>query len=233
MCNNSNLYLALKEVIVDPASQDMSEVIELDHQFSRRYIRTISRIMGKAESMSHRSVKMNFKIAVSLVAAVIAISAVGVSGDNGQRNWNIAKTERIDYRQGAVDINFFNGDPTLENHMEAAVPTNMYFPTYIPDGFELNEERSDFDDGYYCFVDGDRYITYSESNVLGVHSIDTDRHVRENITVHGFEADLFYAAKEESTMILWREGSKVFDVSGHGISKEEVIKIAESVQRRK
>ena len=164
---------------------------------------------------------------------MIAISAVGVSGNNGQRNWNIAKTERIDYRQGAVDINFFNGDPTLENHMEAAVPTNMYFPTYIPDGFELNEERSDFDDGYYCFVDGDRYITYSESNVLGVHSIDTDRHVRENITVHGFEADLFYAAKEESTMILWREGPKVFDVSGHGISKEEVIKIAESVQRRK
>ena len=47
MCNNSNLYLALKEVIVDPASQDMSEVIELDHQFSRRYRRTILKATGR------------------------------------------------------------------------------------------------------------------------------------------------------------------------------------------
>lgn len=62
MCNNSNLYLALKEVIVDPASRDMSEVVEFDYQFSRRYRRIISRIMGKAESMTHRSVKMNLKL---------------------------------------------------------------------------------------------------------------------------------------------------------------------------
>lgn len=229
MCNNSNLYLALKEVIVDPASQDMSEVIELDHQFSRRYRRTIYRIMGKAESMAHRSIKVNFKIAVSLVAAVIAISAVGVSGDNGQRNWTLVKTETIDYRQGAVQFDFIEGEVFDD---EAIVLPNMYFPTYIPDGFELNEERSDFNDGYYCFVDGDSYITYSESDVTSSPSIDTDRHVREKITIHGYEADVFYDADEPSTIILWQEGTKVFSVNGLLIDKSEVIKIAESVQRR-
>lgn len=233
MCNNSNLYLALKEVIVDPASRDMSEVVEFDYQFSRRYRRIISRIMGKAESMTHRSVKMNFKIAVSLVAAVIAISAVSVSGDNEQRNWTIVKTETVDSRQGAVDINFFNGDPTLDNLEEAAVPPNMYFPTYIPDGFELDEDVSVEEDDFFYFVDGEKTLIYIESGVTGTHSIDTDRHVREKITIHGFEADLFYAAEEESTMILWREGSKVFDVTGQEMDKNEVIKVAESVQRRK
>ena len=107
MCNNSNLYLALKEVIVDPASQDMSEVIELDHQFSRRYRRTIYRIMGKTESMAHRSIKVNFKIAVSLVAAVITVGALSVSGGNEYQNLNIEKTETIDYRHGAVKIRYF------------------------------------------------------------------------------------------------------------------------------
>lgn len=232
MCNNSNLYLALKEVIVDPASQDMSEVIELDHQFSRRYRRTISRIMGKAESMSHRSVKMNFKIAVSLVAAVIAISAVGVSGDNQQRNWNIAKTERIDYRHGAVDIKFFNGETTLENLKEVAVPPNMYFPKYIPDGLELDEDVTVEESDYFYFVDGEKTLTYCESGVTGNYSIDTETLVREKITVHGYEADLFYDADEPFTLILWCEGSKVFDVTGRGLSKEEVIKVARSVKRR-
>ena len=233
MCNNSNLYLALKEVIVDPASRDMSEVVEFDYQFSRRYRRIISRIMGKAESMTHRSVKMNFKIAVSLVAAVIAISAVGVSGDNEQRNWTIVKTETVDSRQGAVKISFFNGEQNFENHMEAAVPPNMYFPTYIPDGFELDEDVSVEESDFFYFVDGEKTLTYRESDVLGVHSIDTDTLVREKITIHGCEADLFYDTDGPLTLILWQEGPKVFDVNGCGMSKEEVIKIAESVQRRK
>lgn len=227
MCNNSNLYLALKEVIVDPASQDMSEVIELDHQFSRRYRRTISRIMGKAESMSHRSVKMNFKIAVSLVAAVIAISAVGVSGDNQQRNLNIEKTEIIDYRHGAVKIRYF-----IRGGTKVIVTPNMYFPKYIPDGLELDEDVTVEESDYFYFVDGDRTLIYTENSVPVSPSIDTETLVREKITVHGYEADLFYDADEPFTLILWCEGSKVFDVSGRGLSKEEVIKVARSVKRR-
>lgn len=228
MCNSSNLYLALKEVIVDPASQDMSEVIELDHQFSRRYRRTISRIMGKAESMAHRSVKMNFKIAVSLVAAVITVGALSVSGGNEYQNLNIEKTERIDYRHGAVEIRYF-----IRGGTQIIVPPNLYFPTYIPDGLELDEDVSVEESDYFYFTDGYRNLIYTEDSVPVSPSIDTDRHVREKITIHGCEADLFYAADEESTIIIWREGPKVFEISGQQMDKNEVIKVAISVQRRK
>lgn len=228
MCNNSNLYLALKEVIVDPASQDMSEVIELDHQFSRRYRRTIYRIMGKTESMAHRSIKVNFKIAVSLVAAVITVGALSVSGGNEYQNLNIEKTETIDYRHGAVKIRYF-----IKGGTQIIVPPNLYFPTYIPDGLELDEDVSVEESDYFYFVDGDRDLIYMERSVPVSPSIDTETLVREKITIHGSEADLFYDTEGPSTLILWREGPKVFEVSGCGLSKEEVIKVAISVQRRK
>lgn len=230
MCNNSNLYLALKEVIVDPASRDMSEVVEFDYQFSRRYRRIISRIMGKAESMTHRSVKMNFKIAVSLVAAVIAISAVGVSGDNEQRNWTIAKTETVDSREGAVQFDFTKGEVFGD---EVPADDDLYLPEYIPDGFEINEECMYEDSGRYYYSNGDKTIIFKDLGLTASPSIDTDTHVREKITIHGYEADLFYDANDESTIILWREGYKVFEVIGQKIDKSEVINIAESVQRRK
>ena len=61
----------------------------------------------------------------------------------------------------------------------------MYFPTYIPDGLELDEDVSVEESDYFYFVDGDRDLIYMERSVPVSPSIDTETLVREKITIHG------------------------------------------------
>ncbi|MDE6150327.1 MAG: DUF4367 domain-containing protein [Ruminococcus sp.] len=231
MDKNSSLYYALKEVIVDPASQYMSEVKDLNHHFSYQYRRNISNLTRNAEPVAHRSIKFNFKLAASLIAAVITVSALGVTAEKEvDRNWRIETTETIDHHQGAIDFNFIQGD---FNGYEAMVDSNMYFPAYIPSGFEFDKENSEPEDGYYSYVDEDgNYIVYSESGITASPSIDNEHLVREKVTIHGYEADLFYDYDYGSGVLLWREEYKVFTVAGI-VDKSELIKVAESVRRRK
>lgn len=232
MNSNSNLYYALKEVIIDPASKYMSEIPDINHRFSRKYKRNMALLLGKVEAVN-RSLKINFKIAVCIAAAAIGFGASTVVGGDIKKDWTIKKTEIIDNRQGAVDFNFIEGDYNGYEEMASPNEFNMYFPTYIPSGFEFDEENSVPEIGWYDFVneDGD-YLSYCEDDLTASPSIDIERHVREKVNIHGYEADLFYNYDDGSGIILWREECKVFSISAV-VDRSELIKIAESVKRRK
>lgn len=235
MNSNSNLYYALKEVIIDPASKYMSEIPDINHRFSRKYKRNIALLLGKVEAVN-RSLKINFKIAVCIAAAAIGFGASTVIGGDIKKDWTIKTKETIDNRQGAVDFNFIEGDYNGYEEMEDPNEPNMYFPTYIPYGFKLNDEISDPDNDYFYFENGDKTIIYREYPVTATISIDNERFKREKININGYEADLFHYNYDdigESTIILWCEDYKIIKVSGKLIDKSEVIKVAESVKRQK
>lgn len=232
MNSNSNLYYALKEVIIDPASKYMSEIPDINHRFSRKYKRNMALLLGKVEAVN-RSLKINFKIAVCIAAAAIGFGASTVVGGDIKKDWTIKTKETIDNRQGAVDFHFIEGDYNGYEEMEDPNEANMFFPTYIPSGFELDEENTIPEIGSYDFINEDgKYVSYSEDGLTASPSIDIEHQVREKITIHGYEADLFYDYDDGSGVLLWREEYKVFTVAGI-VDKSELIKIAESVKRRK
>lgn len=230
MNSNSNLYYALKEVIIDPASKYMSEIPDINHRFSRKYKRNIALLLGKVEAVN-RSVKINFKIAVCIAAAVIGFGASTVVGGDIKRDWTIEKTEIIDNRQGAVDLHFIEGD--FDGHQAIKEP-NMCFPTYIPEGFELNEEISVPEDDYFYFENEDKSksIVYSENPLSTTISIDNEHTIRKKTTINGCEAELFVFTDYECATIVWHEDLTIYKISAD-LEEGEVIKIAESVQRRK
>lgn len=230
MNSNSNLYYALKEVIIDPASKYMSEIPDINHRFSRKYKRNIALLLGRVEAVN-RSIKINFKIAVCIAAAVIGFGASTVVGGDIKRDWTIEKTEIIDNRQGAVDLHFIEGD--FDGHQAIREP-NMCFPTYIPEGFELNEEISVPEDDYFYFENEDKSksIVYSENPLSTTISIDNEHTIRKKTTINGCEAELFVFTDYECATIVWHEDLTIYKISAD-LEEGEVIKIAESVQRRK
>ncbi len=228
MNSNSNLYYALKEVIIDPASKYMSEIPDINHRFSRKYKRNIALLLGRVEAVN-RSIKINFKIAVCIAAAVIGFGASTVVGGDIKRDWTIEKTEIIDNRQGAVDLHFIEGD--FDGHQAIREP-NMCFPTYITEGFELNEEMSVPEDDYFYFENGDKRIIYSENPLSTTISIDNEHTIRKKTTINGCEAELFVFTDYECATVVWQEELTIYEVYGD-LEESEVIKIAESVQRRK
>lgn len=228
MNSNSNLYYALKEVIIDPASKYMSEIPDINHRFSRKYKRNMALLLGKVEAVN-RSLKINFKIAVCIAAAAIGFGASTVVGGDIKRDWTIKTKETIDNRQGAVDLHFIEGD--FDGHQAINEP-NMCFPTYIPEGFELNEEISVPEDDYFYFENGDKRIIYSESPLSTTVSIDNEHTIRKKTTINGCEAELFVFTDYEAAIVVWHEELTIYEVYGD-LEESEVIKIAESVQRRK
>lgn len=107
---------------------------------------------------------------------------------------------------------------------------------YVPEGYELTESykygreyatmcNQVYEDSFGNKLEFlQRIIGKDEESIL-----NTEYSVVEEISVNGLKATYVYNTKLEFNMIVWCDDSYLFKVSSDGISKEELIKIAENI----
>ena len=103
-------------------------------------------------------------------------------------------------------------------------------PTYIPKGFLLIHESSDNISGMYTYRNYDGYIIDYEQHWIndGLQMmIDTEGVETENIKIGTIDG--IYFENKGYRNIIWRNDKYLFHLSSK-ISKEELLKIAESIK---
>lgn len=106
----------------------------------------------------------------------------------------------------------------------------VYEPTYIPKGFELEEEGL-VGEIYYSqeYTKEKNYLGFEQNIVNAGISIDAEGMKREDVVIHGCHGQLNW--KKGKTILLWTTKEYVFTISSN-LGKKEVLKIAESVKKK-
>jgi len=107
---------------------------------------------------------------------------------------------------------------------------NYYQPTYTPEGYLFENAEDGGLIKILNYTDGENQITFTQAKNGTDFQLDTEDAATEKININGNEG--FLTIKEDRSMIFWHNEEKSFTITGN-IKKEEIIKIAESVEKNK
>lgn len=107
--------------------------------------------------------------------------------------------------------------------------TNYYFPTWLPEGYDLEQHNGV--EGYRTirFSNGTTAISmYEIKGETGFDSvIDTEDAISDYLLINNYDA--IYVFKNETSTIAWLEGDTLIKLIGP-IKKAEIMKIAKNIK---
>lgn len=115
--------------------------------------------------------------------------------------------------------------------------TEEYNVTYLPEGFSALTSSCSTLSRYIEYADGnDNSITLEQDIDTTTYSIDTENAKVEYLDINGKKA--MYVEKEyeeigNTNKLLWKEDDYFIGLDGIGVTKEELVKVAESVKKTK
>lgn len=109
----------------------------------------------------------------------------------------------------------------------------MYYPTYIPDGFEvINVENLSEQIFLISFENkNNEYLTFEEMTEDAESNIDTENAQVYYTKIHGNTA--LVSVKADLTIVSWNEQNRMFSVIIDGEAEKDALKVAKSVTRIK
>lgn len=109
----------------------------------------------------------------------------------------------------------------------------MYYPTYIPDGFEvINVENLSEQIFLISFENkNNEYLTFEEMTEDAESNIDTENAQVYYTEIHGNTA--LVSAKADLTIVSWNEQNRILSVVFDGEVEEDALKVAKSVTQIK
>lgn len=109
----------------------------------------------------------------------------------------------------------------------------MYYPTYIPDGFEvINVENLSEQIFLISFENkNNEYLTFEEMTEDAESNIDTENAQVYYTEIHGNTA--LVSVKADLTIVSWNEQNRMFSVIIDGEAEKDALKVAKSVTRIK
>ena len=109
----------------------------------------------------------------------------------------------------------------------------MYYPTYIPDGFEvINVENLSEQIFLISFENkNNEYLTFEEMTEDAESNIDTEKARVYYTEIHGNTA--LVSEKADLTIVSWNEQNRILSVVFDGEVEEDALKVAKSVTRIK
>ena len=109
----------------------------------------------------------------------------------------------------------------------------MYYPTYIPDGFEvINVENLSEQIFLISFENkNNEYLTFEEMTEDAESNIDTENARVYYTEIHGNTA--LVSVKADVTIVSWNEQNRILSVVFDGEVEEDALKVAKSVTRIK
>lgn len=108
-----------------------------------------------------------------------------------------------------------------------------WYPTFLPEGWSLEEAGGRSDWLKYCFAGSEGRVTfrcaYPNGGSIGFALEDETVQNKQQITIQGYPADLYI--EDEQTYLVWQgQDGILFTFSGNGICAEDLVRIAESVE---
>lgn len=210
------------------------------HRFSIRHKRKMKKIFalfqknagGITRPVRPPAARLALRYFVIVLLALLTLAACALVIERFTEEIFVDHSEIRVHEQGLTDA-----PETLEE---------IYRPTYIPTGFALESEElfpNAYDEKNDIFVNLIHKIWYIEEETgeyLSFYQFtkdeyagrySTDRFPLEEITVNGFSGlYMDYSSGEHiGGLIVWDNNDYIFEIDGN-ISKEEVLKIAESIQ---
>lgn len=109
----------------------------------------------------------------------------------------------------------------------------MYYPSYIPDGFEVESIDNSFGREFSVFMrnknNSDIRFIFEEMYEKAGMNIDTENARVYHTKIHGNDA--IVSLKEKFSLIIWSENNRILSVMIDGKNEEELLKVAKSVKQ--
>ena len=109
----------------------------------------------------------------------------------------------------------------------------MYYPTYIPDGFEVISVENLSEQIFLISFENknNEYLTFEEMTEDAESNIDTENAQVYYTEIHGNTA--LVSVKADLTIVSWNEQNRILSVVFDGEVEEDALKVAKSVTRIK
>lgn len=106
-----------------------------------------------------------------------------------------------------------------------------YYPSYIPDGFEMTDIYNGLDVMFYVeYRNADNIrLDFDDDPPFAESNIDTENARVYYTDIHGEQA--LVAVKSTHVIIVWSEYNRIFTVSIDGDDEETALRVARSVRR--
>lgn len=179
--------------------------------------------------MALRKIAVNTFKAAACIALIVTIAApIAIANVESLRSSVLRLLITQDEEQGAANFDMVSfPDTNAFSHL----PEDWigdYFPTLIPDGFEVYE-RSEFS-ASITFINAEgKTLNFEEQMPSTSSSRDNENADTWYTEVNGWNA--YVISKNECITIVWAIEDRFFEIAVEPSTYEETLRIAESVQR--
>ncbi|MGX8701292.1 DUF4367 domain-containing protein [Caproiciproducens sp.] len=244
--NESELNIRLFDTLLKAAAEEdfqrELDALPSERELNKEYAlpeRLTKRIRDLIRENDRRSRRKKFlrlaKRAAVIVAVVIPVSLGSLLSVEASRNAIFNSV--LEWKAEHVDIYFeetTSGAPAEES--PTGEQPEVWEPQYLPEGFFMAEEKNVGPVHITTYEDGKgASVTFTQTPLdkAGKMSIDSEHTTYHEITVKGEKAVLFEAKRaEDRSFVLW-QSKKTSLVLSSAISKDELIRIAESTEQQK
>lgn len=173
-------------------------------------------------------------VAVAVVMIVFNISVVLVPAMRSATLGFLVKESKVATQIQSNDVNKENSSRVSEGRFDIEW-TEEYNVTYLPEGFSTLTSSCSTLSRCIEYADvNDNSITFEQDIDSTTYSIDTENAKVEYLDINGKRA--MYVEKEyeeigNTNKLLWKENDYFIEVEGIGVTKEELVKVAESVKK--
>ena len=111
----------------------------------------------------------------------------------------------------------------------------MYYPSYIPAGFEVESIDNLFGRELSVYMhdkkNPDARLIFEEMSETNEMNMDTENARVYHTEIHG--SDAIVSVKEKTSAVIWSKNNRILSVMMDGDNEEQVLKVAESVKQIK
>jgi len=174
-----------------------------------------------------RTKRMSTRVAIIFISIIVVGASLTLGVESFRvRLFNFIVTEKEHY----TDLSVLEEDSTSITNNLPDDWTNYYFPTYMTDGYSLDNysKNSSHKNLYFSNGNGTIFLLDQLTETSFVAQIDTEDAELLKIIVNGNEG--VYTIKNGKTTISWVTDGSLFILSGPE-SLEEMTKIANSIKK--
>lgn len=200
----------------DMGAEILAENVD-DIEFPERHVKNMEKLFARER---RKIMLREFAVKLSRAAAVLVVLAV-ISGAAiyNVDAWRIKVMNLFsDRHETNTDITFIDGNTS---YVIGDVTLK-----YIPDGFEVTENRQSKASSRIQFKNKDKYFIVEVNKAINKSSIDSENASFEKITVNGAEG--FYSEKDGSNILSWQAYDHALNIYGN-IDKDMIVTIANNI----
>lgn len=200
------------------------------HVFSRRHEKKMKKLVWSEKYFGiHIQAGYVVRRVAILTAVILSLAAANTVSARvfGFNPWRIVATAAGDFWVKTVyHMSYEGGQGKLKK-------ARNNVPAYIPDGYRLTYSDIEEDVGAVTWKQGEKEIGYTYMDMADGTTVymSSELEKQDEFTIEGCRAVLY--TKGGEWLLEWNDAERWHELSGTAISREEMVKIAESIYEEK